>query len=264
MTGAFVEERTRRPLSAVLIAYNESHRIADCLESLAFADEIVVVDSGSSDGTAEIARRYTEKVYDIPWRGFGPQKQAAVELAGNDLVLSVDCDERVTPELAREILQLLSAGDLAAAYQVPRRTFLGDKEIRHCGWYPDRTIRLFDRTRAHFGRELVHERVVVQGEIGRCRGHLLHYSFLGLADLMVKMNRYSDLSARQMSERGRRCALQDLTIRPAAAFLKTYFLKLGFLDGVEGFEVSVANAMNTFAKYMKLRELDRAGRKVSG
>jgi glycosyltransferase involved in cell wall biosynthesis len=248
----------KRPLSVVLIACNEAHRIAACLESLAFADEIVVVDSGSSDATKEIARRYTDKVFEIPWRGFGPQKQAAVELASHDLVLNVDCDERVTPELGREILALLAGQEILAAYQVPRRTFLGSKEIRHCGWYPDRTTRLFDRRRAHFGTELVHEGVVVEGEIGRLREHLLHYSFVGLADLLVKMNRYTDLSARMMAEKGRVAGLFDFTLRPAVAFAKTFFLKRGFLDGVEGFEVSVANAMSTFAKYMKLRELNRA------
>lgn len=253
-----METRGRRPLSAVLIACNEAHRITACLESLAFADEIVVVDSGSTDGTCDIARRYTEKVYRVPWRGFGAQKQSAVELASHDMILSVDCDERVTPELAGEIQFLLGARELAAAYRVPRRTFLGAKEIRHCGWYPDRTVRLFDRRSASFGPELVHEGVVVHGDTGRLSGHLLHYSFAGLSDLLVKMNRYTDLSARQMHEGGRRCALRDLTLRPAAAFIKTYFLRLGFLDGVEGFEVAVANAMSTFAKYLKLRELDRS------
>lgn len=248
----------KRPISAVLIACNEAHRIAPCLESLAFVDEIVVVDSGSSDDTREVARRYTDRVFDIPWRGFGPQKQAAVELARYDLVLNVDCDERVTPELAREILLLAAGEETAAAYQVPRRTFLGAKEIRRCGWYPDRTVRLFDRRRAHFGTQTVHEGVVVDGEIGRCRQDLLHYSFLGFADLLAKMNRYTDLSARQLQDGGRVASPFDLTLRPLAAFLKTYLLKLGFLDGAEGFEVSVANAMSTFVKYIKLRELNRS------
>ncbi len=258
MTAGAEEAMVKRPLSAVLIASNEAHRIAACLESLAFADEIVVVDSGSSDGTREIALRYTDRVFVHPWCGFGPQKQAAVELARHDMVLNVDCDERVTPELGREILGILSGARSAVAYQVPRRTFLGAKEIKHCGWYPDRTVRLFDRRRAHFGPELVHEGVVVNGETGRCREHLMHYSFQGLADLLVKMNRYTDLSASQLSAKGRSASLFDLTLRPSAAFAKTYFLKLGFLDGVEGFEVSVANAMSTFVKYMKLRELNRA------
>ncbi|MBF8258776.1 MAG: hypothetical protein HW377_1150 [Actinobacteria bacterium] len=248
----------RRKISAVVIALDEGRNIAACLESLRWADEIVVVDSGSSDGTKEIARRYTEKVFDVPWKGFGPQKQAAVELSSNDIVLNVDCDERVTPELAEEIATLLSMPGITAAYTVPRRTFLGGKEIRHCGWYPDRTTRLFDRTRARFSADLVHERVEVSGETGSLKGHLLHYSFSGIGEMIPKINRYSDLSARQMYERGKRCGIADLTLRPAFAFLKTYLLRLGFLDGVEGVVISATTGWLAFAKYAKLRELERA------
>jgi len=254
----------RLPLSAVVIARNEAARIGECLESLRFTDEIVVVDSGSSDGTREIARRYTDKVFDVPWKGFGPQKQAAVELASNDIVLNVDCDERVTPELAEEIGEILSGPATAAAYTVPRRTFLGGKEIRHCGWYPDRTTRLFDRTRARFSADLVHERVEVSGDTVPLAGHLLHYSFSGIGDMIPKLNLYSDLSARQMFERGRRCGIADLTLRPAFAFLKTYLLRLGFLDGVEGVVISATTGWLAFAKYAKLRELERASMKETG
>lgn len=250
----------RRPLSAVLIALNEERRIAACLESLSFADEIVVVDSGSTDRTLEIARRYTDRVETRPWHGFGPQKQAAVGLARNDLVLNVDCDERVTPELAREIASLLAAPRLEAAYSIPRRNFLGGKEIRWCGWAPDRIVRLFDRTRAGFTDAAVHETVVARGEVVPLRHPLLHLSFDGFADLVAKMNRYTDLGARDLHARGKRFRVADVTLRPAFAFLRTYLLRLGFLDGVEGFEVAAANAFSTFAKYAKLRDLERAAR----
>lgn len=253
-------ERKRRPVSAVVIAKNEERRIAPCLESLSWVDEIVVVDSGSTDGTVETARRFTDKVRFLPWKGFGPQKQAAVDLACHDIVLNVDCDERVTPELADEIRSILSSGSMLAGYSIPRRTFLGEKEIRHGGWYPDRTVRFFDRTKARFSDDLVHERVVVSGEVGECRGHLLHYSFDGFSDLLEKLNRYSDLSARQMRDRGRRCGIADVTLRPLAAFLKTYVLRLGLLDGFEGLVVSAATALLTFSKYAKLRELNRTRR----
>jgi glycosyltransferase involved in cell wall biosynthesis len=249
-----------RPLSAVLIARDEEQRIAACLESLSFADEIVVVESGSTDRTVEIARRFTEKVVTLPWRGFGPQKQAAVALASHDLVLNVDCDERVPPSLAREIAALQAAPRLAAAYAIPRRTFVGDKEIRFCGWSPDRIVRLFDRTRAGFSDDLVHETVVTRGEVGACREALLHHSFRGFADLVAKLNRYSDLAARQMQERGRPPRALD-ALRPAFAFVRTYLLRLGFLDGFEGLEIAVADALGTFAKYAKLRELHRAARR---
>ena len=247
--------QNRRPLSVVIIAKNEAERIAACLESVSWADEIVVLDSGSSDSTRDIARRYTDKVIDIPWRGFGPQKQAAVKQASFDWVLNIDCDERVTPELATEIKRILASNTVHGAYSVPRRTFLGTREIRHCGWYPDRTIRLFDRRSARFSDSPVHERVITDGPVADCRGHLLHYSFSGIAPLLAKLNHYSDLSARQMFNQGRRCSLFDLTARPLFAFFKTYLLKAGILDGVEGLVISITTSLLTFAKYLKLREL---------
>jgi glycosyltransferase involved in cell wall biosynthesis len=248
-------KNNRCPLSVVIIAKNEAERIEACLQSVSWADEIVVVDSESSDATCEIARRYTERVYEIPWHGFGPQKQAAVELATHDWILSVDCDERVTSELATEIRSIVASNSLQGAYSIPRRTFFGTKEIRHCGWYPDRTVRLFDRRRARFSDDLVHERVVTEGRVPNCKGHLLHYSFSGIEPLLSKLNHYSDLSARQMFEQGRTSKFLDFTARPFFAFFNTYFLRLGFLDGVEGLEIAAATSLNTFVKYIKLREL---------
>ncbi|MDD2500541.1 MAG: glycosyltransferase family 2 protein [Geobacter sp.] len=245
----------RRPLSVVIIAKDEADRIEDCLRSVAWAEEIVVVDSGSTDATCDIARTYTPQVYQRPWLGFGPQKQAAVELATHDWILNLDCDERLTPELVAEIKAILALEQPLDAYSVPRRTFVGTTEIRHCGWYPDRTVRLFNRAKARYSDSLVHERILLEGAPAECKGHLLHYSFNGLADLLVKLNRYSDLSARQLYAQGRRCSLFDLTIRPLSAFLKTYLLKAGLLDGVAGLTISVTTALLTFAKYSKLREL---------
>ena len=256
MTGS-----PRRPLSAVVIAWNEEGRIGPCLESLRFADEIVVVDSGSTDKTMEVARRFTDRVFPVAWKGFGPQKQAAVDLAAHDIVLNVDCDERVTPELSEEILALLAKKEFRAGYDVPRRTFLGGKEIRHSGWYPDRTVRLFDRRKARYSDSAVHERVVVDGPAGRLENHLLHYSFRGFADILSKTERYTDLSAMEMYASGRRCGILDLTLRPFLAAFKTYFLRLGFLDGVEGVEIAFAASLYVFAKYAKLREMGQGPRR---
>jgi glycosyltransferase involved in cell wall biosynthesis len=250
----------RRPVTAVVIAFNERDRIAACLESLGWADEIVVVDSGSADGTREIALRYTPRVFEIPWKGFGPQKQAAVERASHDMIFSLDCDERATPELAVEILEVLRGSGISPAFSVPRRTFLGDKEIRHSGWVPDRTVRLFDRRQARFSDSAVHERVLVGSEPARLVHPILHHSFGGFSDILSKMNRYTDLSARQMFESGRRCGVSDYTLRPFLAFANSYLFRLGFLDGVEGLEIAVAGGLHVFAKYIKLRELERGSK----
>ncbi len=258
-----MENPGRRPVSAVLIAFNEKDRIDACLESLSWADEIVVVDSGSTDGTREIARARGARVFEVPWKGFGPQKRAAVELASHDLVLNLDADERATAGLAAEIDRVLRREGIPAAFSVPRRTFLGGKEIRHSGWVPDRTVRLFDRRRANFSDSPVHERVLVQGETGRLEEPILHYSFGGFSDILVKMDRYTGLSARQMFDSGRRCRVTDVTVRPFLAFFKTYLLRLGVLDGFEGLEIAAAACMHVFAKYVKLRELER-GRQGTG
>jgi glycosyltransferase involved in cell wall biosynthesis len=257
--GAQGVAKARRPLSVAIIAKNEAERIADCLASVAWADEVVVVDSDSTDATRDIARSRGARVHEIPWRGFGLQKQAAVDLASHDWVLSLDCDERVTPELAAEIERVLGEDASHDAYSIPRRTFLGKKEIRHCGWYPDRTVRLFDRRKARFSESLVHEQVLASGPVGKCREHMLHYSFTGLEQLLGKLNHYSELSARQMFDSGRRCNAFDLVVRPVAAFLKTYVFRAGILDGVEGLTISVTSALGTLAKYAKLRELERHG-----
>jgi glycosyltransferase involved in cell wall biosynthesis len=250
----------RFSVTAVVISFNERDRIAACLDSVRWADEIVVVDSGSTDETREIARNYTAKVFEIPWKGFGPQKQAAVDRASHDMIFSLDCDERATPELAAEIKEILRAGTIPPAFSVPRRTFLGNKEIRRSGWYPDRTVRLFDRRHARFSDSAVHERILVSGETGRLEHPILHFSFGDFSDILFKMNRYTDLSARQMFESGRRCGISDYTLRPFLAFARSYLFRLGFLDGVEGLEIAVAGGLHVFAKYIKLRELERGSK----
>lgn len=248
----------RRLVSAVLIAYNEEDRLSACLNRLKWADEIVVVDSGSTDATRAIASQYTSRVVEIPWRGFGPQKQAAVELAAHNWVFVVDCDELVTPELAGEITSLLEQAELKSAYDVPRRTFIGNKEIKYCGWYPDRTVRLFDRTRAKFSESLVHECVVVTGEKGSLSADLLHYSYGSIGGMLPKIGQYSDLWAQQMYAAGKDSGLLALLIKPTAAFLKVYLVKLGFLDGFEGLTIAVSTAYLTFLKYAKLLEKKRS------
>jgi len=248
----------RRPISVIIIAKNEAGRIEKCLKSVTWADEIVVVDSGSTDATLEIARRCTDKVFEVTWRGFGPQKQAAVELASHDLIFNIDCDEHVTPELAEEIRQIAQSQTISSGYTVPRRTFLGKNEIRHCGWYPDRTVRLFDRTSCKFSDDLVHEKVLVEGAKADCDNHLLHFSFSGFSDMLRKMNGYTDLGADQLFESGRRAGYFDITIRPLHAFIRTYLFYFGFLDGFAGYAVSVSNAVSVFTKYVKLMERQRA------
>jgi glycosyltransferase involved in cell wall biosynthesis len=239
-------------LSVFLITRNEAHNIAACLESVAWADEIVVLDSGSSDETAAICRRYGARVEtSADWPGFGVQKNRALDLAGGDWLLSIDADERVTPELRAEIEQVLRAPD-ADAYEMPRLSSYLGQPMRHGGWWPDHVTRLFRRGAARFTEARVHEALVVQGRSGRLRNHLVHHSFRSVEQVIAKMDAYSTYAADGMAERGRGAGLASAVLHGLFAFLRTYLLRAGFLDGRLGFVLAVSNAEGAYYKYLKL------------
>lgn len=245
-------------LSAVVITRNEEAMLAECLQSVAFADEIVVVDSFSNDRTVEIARAHGARVLETTdWPGFGPQKNRAIELSTCDWILSIDADERVTPELASEIRAAVQSADAAAGYQLSRLSRYCGRYIRHSGWFPDHVTRLFKRGRGRFSDDLVHERVIVDGSVGRLNGLLLHESFGSLEQVLDKVNRYSSLSARQMDAAGKRGSLAGAVLHGLGAFVRTYLFKAGFLDGREGFMLAVSNAEGAYYKYLKLWLMQR-------
>ncbi len=244
-------------LSVVIITKNEAANLARCLSSVRFADEIIVVDSHSSDQTVEIARSHGALVIPIDWPGFGPAKQLGVDRAIGEWVLSIDADEELSSGLAAEIQQCIASPSTHAGYEMPRRTqFLG-RWIGHCGWYPDHLLRLFKRDHGRVTDAKVHEQIVVNGSIGRFRNDLLHYSYPTIDVYLVKFDRYTSVGAEEAFQRGRRTGLFDLTIRPMVAFLKFYIAKRGFLDGYEGFLISVFSAGAVLVKYAKLRDLQR-------
>ena len=248
------------PLSLVVISRDAASDIAECLASAAFASEIVVVDSGSRDDTVEIARRFGARVAVEAWRGYGPQKAHAVGLAANDWVLCLDADERVTPKLADAVAGLFRAGaPPRAAYAVARRNrFLG-RWLAHGEGYPDWQVRLFDRSRARWTDDPVHEHVVADGPAGRLDGDLLHASAESIADYVAKQNRYTTLQAEAMHARGERAGLARLALSPLARFARFYVLRLGFLDGAAGFAHIAIGAFASFLKYVKLRALAQGG-----
>lgn len=249
----------RAPLSAVLITHNAAAQIEACLASLAFADEIVVVDSGSSDATVALAEARGARVVRKDWLGFGRQKQFAVEQAAHDWVLCVDADERVTPELAASIQRALEA-PAAPVYGMARRNrFLG-RWLRHGEGYPDWSARLFDRRNARWSDDEVHEKVLYAVTPGRLEGDLLHDSAEDLGRYLEKQNRYSALAARQMHAQGQRAGAAKLLLSPLVRFIKFYFLRLGFLDGVPGLVHIAIGCIASFMKYAKLIELQQGKR----
>ena len=249
----------RAPLSAVLITRNAAAVLDACLESLAFADEIVVVDSASTDSTAEIARQRGARVVQREWLGFGQQKQFAVEQATHDWVLCVDADERVSPGLAASIRAALAA-PAATVYRMPRRNrFLG-RWLSHGEGYPDWSPRLFHRHHARWSDDLVHEKVLYAATPGTLEGDLLHDSADDLGRYLERQNRYTTLAARQAYELGRSAGIAHLLLSPVVRFIKFYVLRLGFLDGVPGLLHISIGCMNSYMKYAKLIELRRAER----
>jgi len=242
-------------LTATVITKNESANLAAALESVAFADEIVVVDSKSTDDTVEIARRYTERVIVRPWPGYVAQKNFAAEQASHDWILSVDADERVPVALAEEIRALMRVGPDAAGYRVPRVTFHLGRWIRSTDWYPDYQLRLYDRRRARWAGRHVHESVTAEGPVLRLRHELQHYAYRDLSHHLQTMDRYTTLAARQLFEDGRRAGWSDLALHPIAAFLRNYILRGGIRDGQAGLIISLMNAGYVGMKFAKLWEL---------
>ncbi len=239
-------------LTVFIITRNEAANIADCLLSVAFADEVVVLDSGSSDDTVELARAAGARVeVSRDWPGFGPQKNRALDLAQGEWVLSLDADERVTPQLAAEIQAVLQ-DPRHDAYDIPRMSSFCGRFIRHSGWWPDRVLRLFRRGTARFTDAPVHEKVVPSGTVGRLQAHFLHYTYPTLDTALVKMNRYSTDGALAMQARGRRASLSSALGHGIWTFIRIYLIRRGFLDGKHGFVLAAVAAMGSFSRYAKL------------
>jgi glycosyltransferase involved in cell wall biosynthesis len=243
------------PLTATVITFNESANLRAALESVSWADEIIVVDSESTDDTVAIARGFTDKVIVRPWPGYIAQKNFAAEQAAHDWILSLDADERISPPLAEEIRAIVRAPSGAAGYRMPRVTFHLGRWIRSTDWYPDYQLRLYDRRRARWAGRYVHESVQADGPVVDLKGEILHYAYRDLAHHFQTMDRYTTLAARQMFEDGRRAGLLDLAVHPPAAFLRNYLLRGGFRDGIPGLIVSAMNARYVGLKFAKLWEL---------
>ncbi len=238
-------------LSVAVITRNEARNIESCLRSIGFADEVVVVDHASSDGTPEIAARLGARVIAAPdWPGFGAQKNRAVEACGGDWILSLDADERVSEELRAEIEAVLAAPRFDV-YEIPRRSTYCGRFIRHGGWWPDYCVRLFRLGSATFSDARVHERLLTDRPVGRLSQPIVHYSFRSMDDVLSKMNRYSSDSAAALAARGRVPGLATAIVHGLAAFMRTYVFRLGFLDGRYGFLLAVSNAEGSYYRYVK-------------
>jgi glycosyltransferase involved in cell wall biosynthesis len=251
-------DRGRLRLSVTVITLDEEQRLRACLESVAWADEIVVVDAESRDKTAQIAREFTERVVVRPWPGFTAQKNFALEQATGDWVLSLDADEEVSPELRDEIQSLLAQPPPCDGYAVPRKNIFWGRWIRHGGLYPDWQMRLFRRPRGRFVDRAVHESVQVEGPVARLRGALLHRSYRDVSDFLARADRYSTLAADEWLRSGRPVRPADLVLRPLGRFFGMYVLRLGVLDGWRGFLLATL-----YAYYVGMRSakvLERARR----
>ena len=244
------------PLSLTVITLNAEAHLARCLKSVPFATDVVVLDSGSTDRTVEVAKQLGARVFSEEWRGYGPQKQRASELAKHEWVLSLDSDEALSEQSAQELRELLAAGLNGEAYAFPRLSFHMGRWIRHGGWYPDWQVRLFDRRRTGWSADKLHEKVTAQ-EVSRLRHPIFHWVFKDLTDQVQANNRYSGLGAEQLAGKGRSFCLFHLLTKPWVKFFETYVWKRGFLDGLPGFIIAVGAAYSVFLKWAKLWELKR-------
>jgi len=242
-------------ISATIITLNEQKNIVRAIESLRCCDEIVVVDCGSNDRTREAAEKLGARVLESQWRGFAGQKNYAASEAAHDWILSIDADEAVSEALEAEIWQIKKSGPQFDGYTMPRLARYLGRWILHSGWYPDRKVRLYDRRKARWIGDFVHESVRVEGKIGHLKGNLLHYTCDTLSEHLRTMDRYTTLAAEEMVALGRKVRWQDLVLDPPWTFLRTYILKAGFLDGWEGLTIAYMSAFYNFLKYSKARNM---------
>lgn len=243
-------------LSVITLALNEEHNITDCLKSVRWADEIIVVDSGSTDNTVALAKQYTKNVLTVEWKGYGTTKNIALDRASGEWILWLDADERITDDSASEIQAIVQA-DVAeyAGYRIARRAYFLGKWIKHCGWYPGRVTRLFRKNASRFTESNVHEQIIVDGAIGELKHDLLHFTDPNLHHYFQKFNRYTTLAAQDLLKAEKRFSVWDILARPPFLFFKMYVLKRGFLDGIQGFILCVVSSAYVFTKYAKLWEL---------
>lgn len=242
-------------ISVILITKNEAHDLPDCLASVSWADEIIVCDSGSTDATLEIARRYTPNVFSTDWPGFGPQKNRALSKATGEWVLSIDADERVSDSLRDEIQRVINRDDAVDAYSIPRHSLYCGHQIRFGDWRGDRVTRLFRREKAQFTNALVHETLQVNGIIGSLKSPLIHLAFKDFNEVLSKMDRYSTLGAQHQFAAGKSANFTKALTHSLWTFIRGYLLRLGFLDGKAGFQLAISNTEGCYYRYLKLRDL---------
>ncbi len=241
-------------LSVIVITNNEANNIEACLQSVFFADDIIVVDAESNDDTVSHAKKFTNKIFVKPWMGFAAAKQFAVQQTKHNWILWLDADERVMPELANEIQQIIPANPAQSAFTVARRAYFLGRWIKHSGWYPGRVARLFHKERAVFNDAAVHEGLEIRGEIGELKNDLLHFTDPNIYHYFSKFNRYTSLASEELEKKQKKFNLTDVVIRPWWQFVRMYFLRLGFLDGMQGLLLALFSSAYVFTKYAKLWE----------
>jgi len=251
-------------LSVAIITHNEEKNIKGALESVKWADEIVVVDAFSTDRTPEICRQYTDKVFSVKWSGFAEQKNKAVSLTDNPWVLVLDADERVTEGLRDEIIKVLTNTAGIDGYYIPRKNYFSGKWIKHGGWWPDYTLRLFKKEKGKIERREVHETIRINGKTGYLKNPLEHYTYRDIQDYLKRMETYSTLAARELFKNNRRASVFDVVFRPMATFCRMFFLRLGILDGIYGIILACLYSLYTYNKYSKLRKMNRQSKVASG
>jgi glycosyltransferase involved in cell wall biosynthesis len=244
-------------LSVVIITKNEETNIRECLESVAWVDEIIIVDSGSEDNTIAICKDYTDKIsINDDWKGFGYQKNLALQQATKDWVLSLDADERITSALRIEIENVINNSDYSA-FAIPRQAYFLGQAMKHGGWWPDYVVRLFRRNTGVFSEDIVHERILVNDPVQKLSTPLLHYSYINLDQVMVKMNQYSSAGAYKAYRQGKNSSLIKAIAKAKWTFFRAYFLRLGILDGQAGFIAAFSKAEETYYRYLKLSYLTK-------